>query len=45
VGVEALELFTSREDAEPIVQAWDRDEPEQVGELRVEEIELETSPN
>jgi hypothetical protein len=42
---EAVELFTSREEAEAIVQAWDRDEPEQVGALRVEKIEFETSPN
>jgi hypothetical protein len=40
---EALELFTSREEAEAIVQAWDVDEPEQVGALRVEMVELETS--
>jgi hypothetical protein len=33
---EALELFITREEAEAIVQAWDRDEPEQVGALRVE---------
>jgi hypothetical protein len=38
---EAVELFTTREEAEAIVQAWDRDEPEQVGALRVEPIELE----
>jgi hypothetical protein len=42
---EALELFTSREEAEAIVQAWDRGEPEQAGVLRVEEIEFETSAN
>jgi hypothetical protein len=24
---EAVELFTSREEAEAVVQAWDRDEP------------------
>jgi hypothetical protein len=40
---EALELFTSREEAEAIVQAWDVDEPEQVGALRVEMVEFETS--
>jgi hypothetical protein len=34
---EAVGLVTSREEAEAIVQAWDRDEPEQAGELRVEE--------
>jgi hypothetical protein len=42
---EAVELFTRREEAEAIVQAWDRDEPEQAGVLRVEMIKLETSPN
>jgi hypothetical protein len=42
---EAVELFTSREEAEAIVQAWDRDEPDQVGSLRVERIEFEVSPN
>jgi hypothetical protein len=31
--------------AEAIVQAWDRDEPDQAGTLRVEAVELETSPN
>jgi hypothetical protein len=35
----------SREEAEAIVQAWDRDEPEQVGALRVETVEFETSLN
>jgi hypothetical protein len=35
----------SREEAEAIVQAWDRDEPERAGVLRVEMIELETSLN
>jgi predicted kinase len=42
---EAVELFTRREEAEAIVQAWDRDEPEQAGALRVEMIEFETSLN
>jgi hypothetical protein len=42
---EVLELFTRREEAEAIVQAWDRDEPEQVGSLRVEKIEFEISLN
>jgi hypothetical protein len=37
---EALELVTSREEAEAIVQAWDRDEPEQAGARRVEAVEL-----
>jgi hypothetical protein len=39
---EAVELLTSREEADAIVQAWDRDEPDQVGELRVEKIEFRT---
>jgi hypothetical protein len=39
---EAVELFTTREEAEAIVEAWDRDEAEQAGELRVEKIELRT---
>jgi hypothetical protein len=39
---EALELFTTREEAEAIVQAWDRDEPDQAGALRVEQIEFRT---
>jgi hypothetical protein len=39
---EAVELLTSREKAEAIVQAWDRDEPEQAGVLRVEQIEVRT---
>jgi hypothetical protein len=42
---EAVELFTTREEAEAIVQAWDRDEPEQAGTLRIEMIEFETSTN
>jgi hypothetical protein len=42
---EAVELFTSREETEAIVQAWDRDEPGQAGALRVERIELETTLN
>jgi hypothetical protein len=42
---EAVELFPTREEAEAIVQAWDRDEPDQAGALRVERIEFETSPN
>jgi hypothetical protein len=44
-STEEAQLFTSREEAEAIVQAWDRDEPEQAGVLRVEMIKLETSPN
>jgi hypothetical protein len=39
---EAVELVTSREEAEAIVQAWDRDEPERAGALRVELIEFRT---
>ena len=39
---EAVELFTTREEAEAIVQAWDRDEPDQAGALRVEKIEFQT---
>ena len=42
---EAVELFPTREEVEAIVQAWDRDEPEQAGALRVERIELETWMN
>jgi hypothetical protein len=42
---EAVELFTSREEAEAIDQVWDRDEPDQAGILRVEKVELETSLN
>jgi hypothetical protein len=39
---EAVELFPSREEAEAIVQACDRDEPDQAGALRVEKIEFQT---
>jgi hypothetical protein len=42
---EAVEFFSSREEAEAIVRAWDRDEPEQAGVLRVERIEFVTSRN
>jgi hypothetical protein len=42
---EALELFTSRDEAEAIVRAWDRNEPDQAGTLRIEQIEFETSAN
>ena len=41
---EAVELFTTREEAEAIVQAWDRDEPDQVGELRVEKANAAEAP-
>lgn len=37
---EALELFVDRQMAERMVENWDRDEPDRVGELRVEPIEL-----
>jgi hypothetical protein len=37
---EAVELFTSREETEAIVRAWDRDEPQQAGALHVEHVEL-----
>jgi hypothetical protein len=33
---------TSREEAEAIVQAWNVDEPGQVGALRVETVEFRT---
>jgi hypothetical protein len=42
---EAVELFPTHEEAETVVQAWDRDEPEQVGVLRIEVIELGESLN
>ena len=37
----AVELFVRREDAEEMVDEWRRDEPQDAGLLRVEEIELE----
>jgi hypothetical protein len=42
---EALELFVDRQMAELMVENWDRDEPDRAGELYVEPVELETSPN
>jgi hypothetical protein len=39
---EAVELFPTREEAEAVVQAWDRNEPDQAGILRVEQIEPRT---
>lgn len=42
---EAIELFVDRRDAELVVAAWDRDEPDHAGELHVEPLELETSSN
>jgi hypothetical protein len=40
---EAVELFTTRQEAEAIVRAWDRDKPDQAGMLRVERIEVHTA--
>jgi hypothetical protein len=40
---EAVELFPTREEAAAVVSAWDRDEPDQAGTLRVETVEFETS--
>jgi hypothetical protein len=42
---EAIEVFIERRKAEHVVENWNRDEPERAGELHVEPIELETSPN
>jgi hypothetical protein len=42
---EAVEFFSKREEAGAIVQASDRDEPKQVGALRVESVELMIWPN
>lgn len=42
---EALELFVDRQMAELMVESWDRDERDRAGELYVEPVELETSPN
>jgi hypothetical protein len=39
---EAVELFATLEEAEAVVQAWDRDAPDQAGALRVEKIEFRT---
>jgi hypothetical protein len=36
---EAVQFFPTREEAEAIVQAWDRDEPEAAGLLSVQPIE------
>jgi hypothetical protein len=43
--METLGLFTTRKEAEAIVQACERYERDQAGVLRVEKIEFETSPN
>ena len=45
MGDEAPELFVDRQMAELMVENWDRDEPDSAGELYVEPVELETSPN
>lgn len=42
---ETVELSLNRRESERIVENWDRDEPEDAGALRIETIELETSPN
>jgi hypothetical protein len=42
---EAVGLFTSREEAEAIVQGMGSRRAGEVGALRVEQIEFETSPN
>jgi hypothetical protein len=42
---EAFELFVDRREAELVVENWNRDEPERVGELQIEPIELEISFN
>jgi hypothetical protein len=38
---EAVAIVASREAAETIVRAWDRNEPDQVGALHVESVGLE----
>jgi hypothetical protein len=42
---EALELFLEREQAEAFIAEVERDGPETAAALRVELVELETSPN
>jgi hypothetical protein len=42
---DVIDLFTRRQDAEAMVEAWDRDEPEDAGVLEVVEVEVETSAN
>jgi hypothetical protein len=42
---EALELFVDQQMAELMVENWDRDKPDRAGELYVEPVELEASPN
>jgi hypothetical protein len=42
---EAIELFLDRGEAKRVVENWDRDEPDQAGLLRIEEIEIAASVN
>jgi hypothetical protein len=37
---EAVDLFPTRQEAQRVVDDWDRDEPDRAGELRVEAVEL-----
>jgi hypothetical protein len=39
---EAVELYCTREEAEAVVRAWDEDEPDEAGTLRIEPVELAT---
>jgi hypothetical protein len=39
---EAVELLPTRQEAEAVVRAWDRDEPQRGGALRIELVELQT---
>ena len=41
----AVQFFSIREEADAVVEAWDRDETEQVGVHRVECVEFETTAN
>jgi len=45
VRVYAVVSELSDEALELMVENWDRDEPDRAGELYVEPVELETSPN
>ena len=45
MGDEALEFFVDRQMAELMVESWDRDEPDRAGDLYVDPVELEASPN
>ena len=40
---DVIELFLSRDEAEEVVAAWDRDEPEEAGLLEVVEVTLALS--